>query len=106
MTDLEQAKRILAEQGCTCVLVRGDTVHIGTDRGIKPLVLWLEAGTDCRGFSAADKVVGRATAFLYARLGVKEVYAAVMSRGAIEVLQAFGIAHSCESQVEAILNRK
>ena len=106
MTDLEQAKHILTEQDCTCVLVRGDTVRIGTDRGIKPLVLWLEAGADCRGFSAADKVVGRATAFLYVQLGVQEVYASVMSRGAIEVLQEFGIAHSYANEVEAILNRK
>ena len=106
MTDLEYAKKILAEQDCTCVLAGNDRVYIGTDRGIKPLVLWLESSTDCRGFSAADKVIGRATAFLYARLGVTEVYASVMSRGAVEVLDRFGIAHSFGTEVDAILNRK
>lgn len=105
MTDLERAKKELQERECTCVLVRGDRVYDSRDRGIKPLMQWLGGGTDCRGFSAADKVVGRATAFLYARLGVREVWALTMSEGAVEVLERMGIPHSCEKTVDAILNR-
>ena len=106
MTDLEQAERLLRQRECTCVLVRGKTVYESRDRGIGPLMQWLESGTDCSGFSAADKVVGRATAFLYARLGIKAVWAQTMSAGAVAVLDAMHIPHSCETQVEAILNRK
>ena len=105
MTDLERAKKELRERGCTCVLVRGETVYESRDRGIKPLMQWLANGTDCRDFAAADKVVGRATAFLYARLGVREVWAQTMSEGAMEVLERMGIPHSCGRQVDAILNR-
>lgn len=67
---------------------------------------WLDAGVDMHGFSAADKVVGRATAFLYALLGVSEVYANVMSRPAAQVLQAHGIAAHWGKLVDGIINRK
>lgn len=105
MTNLERAKSELQLRGCTCVLVRGETVYDSRERGIGPLMQWLESGTDCRGFSAADKVVGRATAFLYGRLGVREVWAQTMSAGAVEVLDRLGIPHSCGETVDAILNR-
>lgn len=106
MKDLETAKTLLAEQGYTCVLAKGDVIYTSMERGIRPLMQWLEQGIDCHGFSAADKVVGKATAFLYARLGIQTVYAGTMSKGAAAVLDAFGICHSCDREVDAILNRK
>lgn len=53
-----------------------------TERGVKPLLQWLDGENSVKGFSAVDKVVGRAAAFLYVLLEVKEVYAGVMSEGA------------------------
>ena len=84
MSDLERARAILLEGGYTCVLTRGETIHTATARGVKPLVDWLDSGLELRDFSAADKVVGRATAFLYVLLGVKEVHSLVMSTPARE----------------------
>ena len=92
MSDLNKAKALLAAGGYTCVLCRGDEIHTATARGVKPLVDWLDSGLDLRGFSAADKVVGRATAFLYVLLGVREVHALVMSAPAKEALEAGCIA--------------
>ncbi len=106
MKDLETAKELLAQQGYTCVLVKGNVIYTSTERGIRPLMQWLEEHVDCRGFCAADKVVGKATAFLYARLGIQNVHAGTMSKGAAAVLDAFGICHSCDREVDAILNRK
>ena len=74
MSDLENAKQILLEGGYTCVLCRGKEIYTATARGVRPLVDWLDSGLDLRGFSAADKVVGRATAFLYVLLGVRTVH--------------------------------
>lgn len=54
----------------------------------------------------ADKVVGRATAFLYCLLGVSEVYPNVMRRPAAQVLARHGIAAHCGKLVEGIINRK
>ena len=106
MSDLNQAKALLTEGGYTCVLCRGDEIYTATARGVKPLVDWLDSGLDLRGFSAADKVVGRATAFLYVLLGVRAVHALVMSAPAKEALEAGGIAASCGSEVAGIINRR
>lgn len=106
MPDLKNARRLLVEGNYTCVLCRGDRVHTATARGVRPLVDWLDSGLDLRGFSAADKVVGRATAFLYVLLGVKEVHALVMSTPAKDALEANGISAFCDREVAGIINRR
>lgn len=106
MRDLERARKILAEGGYTCVLCRGEAVHTATARGVKPLVDWLDSGLELRGFSAADKVVGRATAFLYVLLGINQVHALVMSTPAREALELGGIAAFCDQEVPGIINRR
>ena len=105
-TDLNTAKAMLDSGGYTCVLCMDNTLYTATERGVKPLVRWLTEGLDATGFSAADRVVGRATAYLYQLLGVKEVYAHVMSRSAAEVLDKGGIRHSCGTLAEHIINRQ
>lgn len=102
---MEQARKILTEGNYTCVLRKQDAVYTATERGVKPLVRWLTEGLDDRGFSAADKVVGRATAYLYVLLGVREVWAAVMSEAAAEVLHRHGIAASQDKLVPNIISR-
>ena len=106
MQDLQQARQILTEGGYTCVLCRGNEVHTATARGVRPLVDWLDSGVDLTGFSAADKVVGRATAFLYVLLGVKCVHALVMSTPAKNALQENGITALCDREVPGIINRR
>ena len=105
MNDSVNARLILEEGGYTCVICRGDTVHTATARGVKPLVNWLDSGLDTSGASAADKVVGKATAFLYCLLGVRAVYAQVMSRGAAAVLETAGIEAQYGKLVPGIINR-
>lgn len=106
MDNLAKARTMLDTGDYTCVVCLGDTLHTATDRGVKPLLNWVEAGFDLTGFSAADRVVGRGAAFLYCLLQVKEVYAQVMSRPAAQVLEAHGIAVSTDSLVDGIINRK
>ena len=71
----------------------------------RPLLDFLDSGTDFTGFSAADKVIGKATAFLYCLLGVRAVYAQVMSTNAAQVLAAHGISAFCTRLVTGIRNR-
>ena len=73
---------------------------------MKPLLNFLDSGINFRGGCAADKVVGRATAFLYCLLGVSEVYAHVMSRPAAQVLAAYGISAEADTLTDGIINRK
>ena len=104
--DMALARNILEAEGCTCVLCKDSIVYKSDRRGVAPLMGWLESGTDLNGFSAADKVVGKATAFLYCLLQVKAVYAQVMSNAAVAVLTQHGIPHSYDRQVPAIQNRR
>ena len=103
--DLEQAKKLLSQTNATCVVCKGSTVYTSHQRGVAPLLAWLDGQTDMMGFSAADKVVGRAAAFLYRLLGVRSVYGHVMSTGAVKVLRAGGIEASWGTLTEAVQNR-
>ena len=105
MNNLEKARRLLESGNYTCVVCKEDTVYSTSQRGVAPLLNWLDTGTDLTGFSAADRVVGRGAAFLYCLLGVEEVYARVMSQPAAEVLHSYGIIANAETYVEGIINR-
>ena len=102
---MEQARQILETGGFTCVLRRDSICYTTTERGVRPLVRWLQEGLDARDFHAADKVVGKATAYLYVLLGVTEVWAGVMSQSARDVLLRHGIAVSQDRLVPSIINR-
>lgn len=104
--DTEKALSLLDTEGYTCVVCRDGTMYTATERGVKPLLNWLDNGPDLHGFCAADKVVGRATAFLYCLLGVEEVYAHVMSHPAADVLEAHGIRAHAGKLVDGIINRR
>lgn len=69
------------------------------------MIEFIESGIDFKGFSAADKVVGKAAAFLYVLLGVEEVYADVMSEAAIYTLARHGIQPICDRSAKEIRNR-
>ena len=106
MTDIEHAKQLLTDARYTCVICRGDNIHISQKRGVAPLMELLDGGADIRGYSAADKAVGKAAAMLFVLLGVSEIYAAIMSRSAKKILDEYGIKYSCGEEVEYIINRK
>ena len=105
MMDIARAKTLLTEGNYTVVMCRGDVVRTDTRRGVAPLLALLDRGEDVSGFAAADKVVGKAAAFLYARLGVATVYAAVISTPAYDLLTAHGIDTTYDTLVPAIRNR-
>ncbi len=104
--DLKKARELLAAESYTCVLVKGNQIHTSRERGVKPLLQLLDAGANMTDFSAADKVIGKATAFLYCLLNVKEIYAPVISRSAAEVLDRHGIRTTCDLVVEQIFNHR
>lgn len=106
MDNLLKARQLLESGDYTCVVCCGDAVHTTTQRGVAPLLNWLDNGTVLTGFSAADRVVGRGAAFLYCLLGVKEVYARVMSHPAAAVLRSYGIDTTADTFVDGIINRQ
>lgn len=104
-TNLEKARALMEQESYTCVLCKADQVYTSRTRGVRQLVDWLDAGENLRYYAAADRVVGKAAAMLYCLMGVKEVYAPVMTRAAARLLIGHGIAVSWGAQVEAVENR-
>ena len=101
-----KAKRILLENGYTCVLCCDNEEYHSNLRGVKPLLDFLESCNDFSEFCAADKTVGAGAAHLYALLGVKEVWANIISVSAKKVLFENNITAFCENEVPYIINRK
>lgn len=102
----KKAKEILKDGSFTLVLTDGEKTLTSHDRGVKPLLELLEKGGDYSSFSAADKVVGSAAAYLYVLLKPQEVYALTMSEKAKAVFEKYGIIFEAECIVPAIINRK
>jgi len=106
MSDIENAKSILKNGGYGCVFCKGDSVYSKTGAGVSPIMDLLNAQTDLSGFSAADKIVGKAAAMLFALAEIKEVYGETMSKQAENYLNERNIKYSYGKIVDAIMNRK
>ena len=104
MSDIERAKELLTGSA-TCVLVKNESVYISGKSGIAPMLDYLGAGVPLKGFSAADRIVGKAAAMLFVRAGVTEVYGEVMSRGGADYLKEHGVARSWGTLTDVIINR-
>lgn len=103
---LKKAKDILlSDKSLTCAAC-GDDIFTSRERGVKPLLQLYESGRDFSGYSFADKVVGRAAAFIYVLLNVKEIYCVTVGELAAEVLKEHGIEFCYENIVPAIKNRR
>lgn len=104
--DLSRAMALLHDNEYTFAAVCGDKTVTSRERGVKPLLILLDSGDDLHGYSAADKVIGKGAAFLYALLGVDAVFADVISEPAFNVLQSSGIVVEYALKAEHIINRK
>ena len=104
-SNLTRALTHLREGGYTCVLCRKDETLTATERGVKPLLDFLASGQDFSGFCAADRVVGKAAAFLYVLMGIDALHAEVLSVPAQAVLARYGIPVTYTALTEAIRNR-
>lgn len=104
-TDTIKAKKILEDEELTCVIIRDGTVYRSRERGVKPLLDFIDNGIELGGFCAADKVVGAGAAFLYILLGINEIYAGVISIRAERLLKSKGVSVISGVTVNEIKNR-
>ncbi len=86
--------------------IEGKLAFSSRSKWLHPL-FELEAAARAQGFDPSrgelyDKVVGRGSAFLITRLGIRRVHAGTLSRLGAEVLERQGIAHTWEVLVERI----
>ena len=103
--NIDKAKELLCKNEYTCVVLKDDKEYSSRDRGVKPLLYWLNSDIDLKGAVVADKVVGKAAAFLYVLLQVEQVYAGVLSEPALKVLEGHNIKVTFGQKVSAIRNR-
>ena len=102
---LNRARALMEGEGCTCAVCGPETELRLRERGVQPLLELLSSGRDLTDCYAADRVVGKAAAFLYVLLGVRAVYAGIVSVPAAEVLGRYCIPLSYGEKVPAIRNR-
>ncbi len=106
MTDnLIKAKTRLEENDCTFVLYKPDKFIVSSEHGIKPLLNLLDSDEDVRDAYAADKIVGKAAAFLHILLQTKEIYAEVMSKTALEIFSSANIPAYYGKLTDYVVNR-
>lgn len=103
MTDLQIAKENLA--GNTICLCKDGARLFSDERGILPMMNYIESGVDLNGYSVADLVVGKAAAMLFVKSGIKNVFAKTLSESGKATLEKFGVKYEYEVLAEKIINR-
>ena len=103
MTDIEIAKSNLS--GHTICLCKDGNCLYSERRGIAPMMNFIANGTDMRGYSVADLVVGKAAAMLFVLSGIKSVFAKTLSKSGEEILKRYEIPYEYETLTDKIINR-
>ena len=102
--DKQTLVQLLHATRCSLVVENLGETRTYDKKGVRDLVWLLDNEPErLQGARVADKVVGKAAAGLMARGGVREVYAEVMSRLALPVLEQAGINHCCGTHVDNII---
>lgn len=100
---LMKLKKVLKENEATCVIGNEEEIYISNQKGIKPLLQFISEGKF--GYFAADKVVGKAAAYLHVLLKTKGLYAEIISEKAMEILTQYGISYHYQEKVQNIMNK-
>lgn len=105
--NLKKAIAMLKADNIRLAMTDGDTVFTSDVRGVYTLIELIEKGEyRLSDFSAADKVIGRGAALLYAKMKIREVHGIVMSEKAKEIFDLYSVPYSCDTVVPYIINRK
>ncbi len=103
MTDIETAVKNLDNH--TLALCKDGKVITSDKRGVAPMVDFIRDGAYLSGYSAADKVVGKAAAMLFVKAGIREIYAGTLSKSAKALLDSHGVPCNYGELTERIVSR-
>ncbi len=104
--DLNQAVNLRENDRCTLAIVKdGELIYKSSKNGILPLYLAYENKIDAVGACAADKVVGKGAAMIFAALKVSELNTIIISKPALKYLQDNNIVVTYSKLVDYISNR-
>ncbi len=105
MTDLEKAINELKKGKNTIVLVSNNDIFKSSERGVAPLLRLVQSEKNYSSYSAADKVIGKAAAFLYIILDIKKVHGNIISKLAANIFDKYNVEYTYNILVENIKNR-
>lgn len=106
--NINDLKDILLKENHTLVIYKNNaSVITSNDRGVNSLIkLIKEDKSQLSGSLIADKVIGKAAALLMIYAGVKEIYAPIISKPALQTLLKYNVKVYYDKEVERIINRK
>lgn len=100
---MQQLIEILRREKCSLVVKNHGIVTTYSKPGVRDLEYLLDHDPEMlHGATIADKVIGKAAAAMVVVGGVKELYAEVMSKKAIPLLEEAGIAYTYGTLVDTI----
>lgn len=103
--DLEHAKNEFMQRNLGFIIVSDSRILAESkEKGVAPF--YFAVAKNVKGGSVADKIVGKAVAFLCAYSGVVSVYTPVISQPALDVLNDYTIHVEVDKVVPMILNRE
>lgn len=107
MTNLEKVKNILLEKNASLVVCykNGDIKEYYQDRIKDIKSILMEDKNLLKEAIIADKVIGKVAASILTVAGVKEIYADIISKFAIPVLEKNNIKYQYNKKVEYIKNK-
>lgn len=103
--DLEHAQEEFEKRESAFVIVRNKEVLAESkEKGVAPFFNVVHS-VNVKGASLADKIVGKAVAFLCVYAGITSVYTPVASEPAVFVLRENRIYYEADKMIPMILNR-
>lgn len=107
MNDLDYAKKLMFEEDLKLVLVKdGNILYRSSDRGIKPIYyIAKNLKEEARGASLSDRVIGRGAGIIVKYLEINKIYAELMSKTAMDILDNTGIEYFYREKTTYIENR-
>lgn len=103
---LLNALNTLEEENLTLCLFNGSIYYKSIERGVKPLIELINSKVDYSNFVSVDKVIGKAAAFLYLKLNIKDIYCYIISEPALKVLNDNKVNVIYQEKVPFIRNRR
>ncbi len=104
--NFDRAKQIITGSDVVFAYVCGHEEIVSSAKGIGFVASLCDEKRDLSRGVVADKIVGKAAAMLFVLLGVKVVYAEVLSMGGKAVFERYGVEFSYGVLTESIQNRK
>ncbi len=105
--NIETCRDILHSEDLTCVVADETEILLRSSRkSILPMLDVLKLYNNGRKpLYQADKIIGKAAVIIAHHCGVREIYADVLSRSALDYAERRDITVSYDSLVEMVLNR-